>query len=94
MVLKSVGVFSVAKIMGALYAAIGFIGGCFVALFSVVGAGLAGGQEGVFAMVFGVGAVFILPVFYGVLGFVAGALGSVLYNFVAGVAGGIELNLE
>ena len=43
---------------------------------------------------FGVGSVVILPVFYGVIGFLAGALMSAIYNVVAGLAGGVELNLE
>jgi|TARA_B100002003_G_C13875154_1_gene427591 hypothetical protein len=95
MVLKSIGVFSMAKMMGALYATAGFLVGLLFALMSVVGAGFADtGAEGFLALVFGVGAVIIFPVFYGVMGFLAGALMSVIYNFVAGVAGGVELNLE
>lgn len=95
MVLKSIGVFSLAKMMGTLYAILGLIVGMIFALLSVVGAGFAGsGSEGTFALVFGVGAVFILPVFYGVLGFLAGAVVSALYNVIAGMAGGVELNLE
>lgn len=95
MVLKSIGVFSMAKMMGALYAVAGFLGGLLLALASVVGAGFAGaGAEGVWAMMFGVGAVIILPVLYGVMGFLAGALMSAVYNVVAGMAGGVELNLE
>ncbi len=95
MVLKSIGVFSLAKMMGTLYAILGLIVGMIFALLSVVGAGFAGGgSEGVFALMFGVGAVFILPVFYGVMGFLAGAVVSALYNVIAGMAGGVELNLE
>ncbi len=95
MVLKSIGVFSMAKMMGALYAVAGFLAGLLFALASVVGAGFAdAGSEGFMAMMFGVGAVVILPVVYGVMGFLAGALMSVIYNIVAGLAGGVELNLE
>ena len=95
MVLKSIGVFSLAKMMGTLYATIGFFVGLIFALLSVVGAGFAGsGSEGFFALMFGVGAVIILPVFYGVMSFIAGALIAALYNLIAGMAGGVELNLE
>ena len=95
MVLKSIGVFSMAKMLGALYAVAGFLIGLLFALASVVGAGFAdAGAEGVWALMFGVGSVIILPVFYGVMGFLAGALMSVIYNVVAGLAGGVELNLE
>ena len=85
MVLKSIGVFSMAKMLGALYATIGFLIGLLFALLSVVGAGIAdSGSEGLLALVFGVGAVIILPVFYGVLGFIGGAVLSALYNLIAG----------
>ena len=43
---------------------------------------------------FGILAVFIFPIIYAVIGFIAGALGAVIYNFAAGFMGGIELELE
>jgi len=95
MVLKSIGVFSMAKVMGVLYAVFGFIFGSIFALLSVVGAGFAStGSEGLLAVMFGVGAVIIMPIFYGVLGFIAGLIISVIYNVVAGLSGGLELHLE
>jgi len=45
-------------------------------------------------MMFGVGAIIFLPIFYGVLGLVAGAIGAALYNLFAGMLGGIELETE
>lgn len=95
MVLKSIGVFSLAKVMGTLYATIGFFFGLIFSLLSLVGAGLAGGgSEGFIVFILGVGAVIILPVFYGAIGFLAGLLISALYNVIAGMVGGVELNLE
>jgi len=35
-----------------------------------------------------------LPIMYGVIGFIAGAIGAALYNLVAGVVGGIEIEVE
>ncbi|MDH3628421.1 MAG: hypothetical protein OES25_12325 [Acidobacteriota bacterium] len=97
MVLKSLGVLSCAKITGALYAVLGLIGGAFFALFSLLGAGVAASQSdgGAFiGMLFGVGAIIFLPLFYGVMGFVMGALTAFVYNIVAGFAGGVEMELE
>ena len=97
MVLKSIGVFSLAKMMAALYAVGGFIAGAFLALFSMLGAGVMAAQnEGgaFFGMLFGVGAIFILPVMYGIMGFIGGMILAFIYNLVAGIAGGIELELE
>jgi hypothetical protein len=42
----------------------------------------------------GIGAVVFLPIFYGVLGLIAGALGAVLYNVFAGLVGGIEIDVQ
>jgi len=96
MVLKSIGVFSMAKMLATLYAVIGFLIGLIFALLSMVGAGLASSDGGgaFFGLIFGVGAVIILPILYGFFGFIGGALMSALYNLIAGMAGGIELELE
>ena len=80
MVLKSIGVFSLAKMMAALYAVGGFIAGAFLALLGILGPGIAAAQSdaGAFiGMLFGVGAIM-----------------AFVYNLVAGIAGGVELELE
>jgi hypothetical protein len=41
-----------------------------------------------------VGALIIMPIFYGVIGFIGGIIGSLLYNLAAGVIGGIRMDLE
>ena len=91
--IKSVGVLSIAKISGIIYASIGLL---FIPLALVVGlAGLASGQKG--GVLGGIGflAMAILaPIFYGVLGFVSGAIGAFLYNLAAKWVGGIEIELE
>jgi hypothetical protein len=43
---------------------------------------------------FSVGFALVLPVFYGVLGFIAGLIGALLYNLFARWVGGFELQLE
>jgi hypothetical protein len=97
MVIKSIGVLSMGKMMGAVYAAMGLIFGAFVSLISVVGAVAVNQQQGggAFApLVFGVGSVVFLPIFYGIIGFVGGIIGAAIYNLVAGVVGGVELDLQ
>ena len=40
-------------------------------------------------------AIFVaLPIFYGVMGLLAGALGAVLYNVFAGMVGGVAIDVE
>lgn len=95
MIVKKVGVVSVAKIYGAISAAMGLIFGIFFALASVVGAGLADTGQGAFlGPLLGVGAVVALPIFYGCAGFVGGAVGAALYNVFAGMVGGVRLEME
>lgn len=45
-------------------------------------------------MLFGVGAIIFLPIMYGIMGFIGGAIMAFVYNVVAGIAGGVELELE
>jgi hypothetical protein len=98
MVVRSVGVLSVGKIAGIFYAAIGLIAGSFFTLFSLLGAtlgALAGGDEqAFFAVFFGVGAIIIMPLLYGLMGFVGGIITAALYNLLAAIVGGVELNIE
>jgi hypothetical protein len=44
--------------------------------------------------VFGVGAVFLLPIVYGIMGFLGGVITAVIYNLAAGAVGGLEVELE
>jgi hypothetical protein len=92
-IIKSVGVLSVAKIMGLMYACMGLI---FAPLFLLVGvlASSIGPHNNPFAGIFSVGFAVLLPVFYGVIGFIAGALGALLYNLFARWVGGFALELE
>ena len=96
MVVHSVGVWSVARIYGALSAAMGLIIGVVLALASLVGTGMAGPDAAPpwFAGVFGVGALIFAPVFYGVMGIIMGAFGAFLYNLFAGMVGGVEIDVS
>lgn len=95
MVVKSVGVVSVGKMYGAITAAMGLLFGIGIALFSVLGAGLADSTESaILGPVLGVGAVIVLPIFYGVLGFIGGVVGAALYNLFAAMVGGVEIQTQ
>jgi len=92
-VLKSVGVMSVAKVMGLLYGCMGLI---FAPLFLLVGlvGSMAGQSKTPFAGVFGIVLAILMPVLYGVMGFIFAAIGALLYNLFAKLAGGFELELD
>jgi hypothetical protein len=92
-IVKSVGVMSVAKIMGLIYGCLGLV---FMPLFLIVGlvGSMAGQQKSPFAGVLGIFLAILLPFVYGVLGFIMGAIGGLLYNLFARLVGGFELELE
>ena len=97
MVLKSIGVLSAAKIVGVMYAVLGLIAGLFfAAFFAMIPMADAGNSEmpAWLAPMFGTGALVLMPVFYGCMGFVGGAIAAVIYNALSGVMGGLELRLE
>jgi hypothetical protein len=95
MVIRKVGIWSVARMYGALSGGMGLIFGLIIAVFSLVGMTLAEGDEPPFiAAAMGVGAVVILPIFYGVLGICAGAIGAALYNVLAGIVGGVTIEVD
>jgi len=91
MVIERVGPLSVGKLLGCLYALLGLIIGGFISLFALAGAAIGGGMQGASAALFGVGAVILLPILYGVFGFIGGIIGAALYNLVASLVGGIEI---
>lgn len=98
MILKRIGILSLVKMSSIVYACMGLLFGAVLTIVSLIGGalGMASGNDpaaGFFGLLFGVGAIIILPIFYGVLGAIAGAFGGAVYNLVAGVAGGVELEL-
>ncbi|MGI8639320.1 MAG: hypothetical protein ACR2MG_05135 [Pyrinomonadaceae bacterium] len=99
--IKKLGVLSVAKIYAIILLVMSLLisipYGLFIIGFSMMGAsvggrgGLAiGGGGAIFGILFMIG----LPIFYGVIGFIAGAIGALLYNLFAGIVGGIEIEVE
>ena len=95
MVIKRVGPISCAKIAGALYAILGFFAGAFVSLLAMAGAFVSQDDVVPFAgALFGVGAIVLLPVFYGCLGFVATLIMAWIYNIVASAVGGVEIDVQ
>lgn len=95
--IKKVGVFSLGKMLGLLYALLGLIIGALFSCFSLLGSAAMisqSGSEGAFGLIFGLGGIIFFPLIYGVMGFIGGLLVGVLYNVIAGLVGGIELYTE
>jgi hypothetical protein len=97
MVINRVAPLSVAKIAGTLYAILGLIFGAIVSLLAVAG-GMAGSDEpGAAAIIgtfFGIGAVVLLPIFYGGLGFLMTLLMAALFNMATRIVGGVQIDVS
>ena len=92
-IIKSVGALSVAKILGLVYACLGLIFTPLFLLMGLLGSAL-GQQNSPVAGIFGIGFAVLMPVLYGAVGFVGGAIGALLYNLFAKWVGGFELQIE
>jgi hypothetical protein len=91
MVLKRVRVWSVARLFGTMYGAVGLLEGClFVGVVH---------PEIPFAppfsdWLFGMGAVVTVPLLCGVSGLIGGALVAWVYNLFARLVGGLDLEVQ
>ena len=98
MVIRRVGIGSVVKVSGVLYALLGFVMGLCFALFAMVGLGAAAATNdevpGWLGSIFGIGAIVIFPIMYGVLGVIGGVIMAALYNLVASITGGLEIDVQ
>jgi hypothetical protein len=80
----------------------GLIFGVIFGLASVFGMGLAsqfaaegeGAPPAFLGPLFGVGAIILFPLLYGVMGLVIGAISAALYNLFARMVGGLEVELQ
>lgn len=93
MLVKRIEPLQCAKMAGTVYAILGFIGGLLFSLFALMGTGLIGDLPLGGAM-FGIGAVILLPIVYGCIGFVAGLIMAAIFNLAANWVGGIALEVE
>lgn len=91
--IEKIGVASAAKIYGLTLGILGFVIGIFYALFLSTFLGLFKDSSMNLGSM-GIIVAIIFPIIYGILGFIIGALGSVVYNFVASKIGGLEIQLS
>ncbi len=98
MVIRRVGIGSVVKVSGVLYALLGLVMGLCFALFAMVGLGAAAASNdevpGWLGSIFGIGAIVIFPIMYGVMGVIGGVIMAALYNLVASITGGLEIDVQ
>ena len=98
MIVRRIEPLSLARIAAVLYGALGLVIGAVVTLFALVGSSLVAASERTplpfVGLLFGAGAIVLLPVLYGCLGFVGGLVWSALFNLAARLAGGLVVEVE
>lgn len=92
MIIRRVGPLSCAKVAGLLYLIIGFIFGAFVSLFALGGMLASRTDSSLPGMLFGAGAIVILPICYAAFGFIMTLIMTALFNVIVGITGGIEVD--
>ena len=83
--IRRFGIGQTAKVVAVLYALMGLV---FIPFFLL--AAMFSPKESPFSPAFAL----LLPILYGVLGFIFTAIACAIYNLVAGLVGGIEVELD
>lgn len=94
MVIKRIDVLSVAKITGIIAAAFGLFFGLIFFLFSSLFGAILGNHGGGSAMFGGIAGIFLLPILYGIFGFIGGLIQAFVYNLASGFVGGVRIEVE
>ena len=101
MTIRRVEPLSCAKIGGLVYAAIGLLIGALCSCFALLSLAFSGVQRELaqnalsplIGAMIGAGAIIVLPIIYGVIGFVTALIGAWLYNLIASKVGGIQIDV-
>ena len=96
MLIQRIQPMPLAKISGVLYAVLGLVAGVFFSLVSLAIPAVQPHDHQLpgWSLLFGVGAIVLLPLVYGVIGFVSGLIGASLYNGLSKYVGGIVVEVE
>lgn len=92
--IKKIGVLSLGKITGILYAIMGLIFGIIMAPIFMISFLVSTNDSGLLEALFAVGSIALLPIVYGIMGFVGGIISALVYNLSASWVGGIEIETE
>ena len=100
--IKKFGVLSVAKIQAVMMLVISLLiaipYGLIIILYGLFGGSMVGGQAGLAVggggVILGIVVMIGVPIMYGIIGFIGGAIGALLYNLFSSFVGGIEIEVE
>ncbi|WP_422359852.1 hypothetical protein [Reichenbachiella sp.] len=87
---KKFGVIQTAKVVAIIYVIVSFV---IVMPFALIGSMLSEEFFPEFVDM-GAAALLMIPIMYGIIGFIFTAIGCVVYNLIASFTGGIEIEME
>lgn len=90
---KNIGPVSAMKIGGVLHAILGLIIGAMFSLIGMLGMASGSSEMGMMGAMFGVGAIIIAPILYGIFGAIGSAIVALLFNLCAKFVGGLEVEI-
>ena len=91
--LARISVRSCAKVLAGIQAAIGLVLGVIFTLVAILGGASGGAEMAGLGFVFGIGAIVLMPIFYGVIGFVSGGVMAYVYNKTVKWTGGLKVDI-
>jgi hypothetical protein len=96
MIVTRVSPWSVAKIAALLYGIIGLVIGAVISVLALVfGTAMAAQRDDAWiGTVFGVSAIVVLPILYGIGGGIMAAFSAFVYNIAARMVGGVRIEVE
>ncbi len=89
MKISRIGVLSLGKIWGSIYAILGLLISLFFMVLILIGfsKNMGGASMEIITLL-------LVPLLYGILGVVTGVVFALLFNVVAGLLGGLEIEVE
>jgi hypothetical protein len=92
--ITKISAISLGKLLGLMYGLFGVIFGAVITSISFFGQFVFQSELNNYDFLFGLGAIIILPIFYGLLGFLLGLLTAWIYNLIARFTGGLKIEIE
>jgi len=86
--IKEIDVMSLAKVSTTMGVVFGFLFGILLA----IGATMPG-MPTMIGGVIGIAAIVVLPIVYGIVGFIWGIIIAIVYNFIAKKIGGVKIKI-
>lgn len=90
--ISEIDIFSLGKVVAAVYAAFGLVSWLFIPLFLLMP--MNGGGEEAFAKGLMIFFILAAPLVYAIFGFIGGLIAGLIYNIMARGVGGLRVTLR